>query len=288
MSRNVKDVEKKDRTDLRGGCEENHPAFGQVRFDRVSSSGTVPMYGASTQFHPTFIRLRISRSYRVHDLRSDYYHNKGGPLIEVDLTPLQFADLLTTMNYSGGVPCTIRSVKGEDVPWIPVDDQNEIGRVRDGFKREVKEKFSESRMQHTTKVALDILMSKRPLKRADRDKICDIVRKISMAVSGNIPFVMDQFVSAAERVQSEVKREIESFMDMAIERAGIDAIGNMTVEEQKKLLTGGVDVDSGEGTEKTLHDGHRVCMVCGESKPFCDYAVGGSTCVSCEAELDRR
>jgi hypothetical protein len=195
----------------------------------------VSLYGAAQNYHPTSISISISRSQRDHDLSSDWFFGSRDEIIEVEMTSLQFADMLTHMNIGDGVPCTIRHIQREQVPYIPEEDDTEVGRIRESFKKSMKEITSEERVTKA-KEELSKILEKKAISKSDRRQIAWLIEKLFQDFGSNVPFVLNQFCDAAEKVQSEVKNELASFASMAVEKTGIKALSNMTGEEQQNLL----------------------------------------------------
>jgi hypothetical protein len=223
--------------DALGDYREEHPAFGQVTIHRVNHGpGKFALYGAASDSHMTTVRLVISRSERSHGLSKDWYFAKG-ELIEIEMTSLQFADLMTSFNMGGGVPCTIRHTGGKLVPEIPAEDTNEIGRIREGFKKEMQARFSADGIRAAREEIRKILTKKTILK-SDRERLDRLTEGLLGEIEHNVPFVMDQYAEAAGKVESEVKKEVAAFTQNVIERAGMTAISGMGSEEQHRLLDG--------------------------------------------------
>ena len=222
--------------DALGDYREKHPAFGQVSIHRVNHGPTkFALYGAASEHHMTTVRLAVSRSERTHNLSRDWYFAKGD-LVEIEMTSLQFADLLTSFNMGSGVPCTIRYAGGETTPDIPVDDTTEIGRIKDGFKKKMEGFCSEKGIEAARREVKEILEKKSILK-ADRRRLFSLMEKLLGEIEHNVPFVMEQYVEAAARVESEVKKEITAFTNTVIEDAGIKALPDMSAEDQMRLLS---------------------------------------------------
>lgn len=228
----VKRVEEKDSPSKE--YSETHPAFGQISASRISRGGKVSLYGAASSHHPTSISITICRSQRNHDLSRDWFLGRE-KIIEVEMTSLQFADMLTHMNMGSGVPCTIRHIQREQVPYIPEDDDTEVGRIREGFEKDMRKIVSEERVTKARE-ELSKILEKKAIGKSDRKQIAWIIDKLFQDLGSNVPFVLNQFCEAAEKVQSEVKKELASFVSMAVEKAGIKALSNMTGEEQQNLL----------------------------------------------------
>jgi hypothetical protein len=87
--------------------EKKHPSFGMVSFSRCY--GTNRRLFQSHVKNMTTVRLRIKQASVKHSLHQDHTYGEES-LIEVELSPAQFAELLTSMNVGDGVPCTINYV----------------------------------------------------------------------------------------------------------------------------------------------------------------------------------
>lgn len=211
---------------------EEHPAFGIVGISRIHSSSPDRLFGSSIRRNPTSVRLRIRRAKRVHNLSEDWYFGKG-ELVDVELTSAQFADLLTHMNIGDGVPCTIRSVDNVSVPRIPEDDSVEVDRICDGFKEDVRAKSKEI---VEIKNEIREILNKKTINKGDRKAIGGLLEKMTRQIVDSAPFVVDMLAEASEKIGTEVKKEAEAFMSMAVERAGIKTLSEMSREEQKGLL----------------------------------------------------
>jgi hypothetical protein len=90
-----------------GGFTYSDPTMVQVGFSRQTyGSEGVTLFGSSVK-NNNVISLKISQSEVNRRLSQDWYHAEPRPIIEVLLTPLQFSELLTTMNVGFGVPGTL-------------------------------------------------------------------------------------------------------------------------------------------------------------------------------------
>jgi hypothetical protein len=87
---------------------ENHPSYGQLQITRVSSSNRVPLYGTSNQCRET-IRITITKSELCRELNRNW-NFATDPLIEIELSPAQFAEAITSLNVGSGVPVTLKRI----------------------------------------------------------------------------------------------------------------------------------------------------------------------------------
>ncbi len=93
-----------------------HESFGQVLLSRVNSAVGLACYGSKLK-HSQFVELRIHRS----EMRREYTHERHyqrDHLVTVRLTENQFAEMITTLNMGGGVPCTITRLNRTGVPAV--------------------------------------------------------------------------------------------------------------------------------------------------------------------------
>jgi hypothetical protein len=199
--------------------EERHPAYGLVSFSRVSG-GSGKLFGSSVD-NLNFIRLRVCRAVRYHDLSHDWYSSAGGrDLIEVDLSAAQFATLLTTMNVGEGTPCTIRYLDGKKVDDLP-PEKMEAHRIQDGFKEQMQEMTKELDAQRTQ---LNAILDKKNVNMGDREQIRSAVDRIFMEIKQNIPFVLEQFNESAEKIVTQAKTEVDAFVTTMVHRTGLEAL----------------------------------------------------------------
>ena len=95
-----------------GTTRTKHPSYGQLQISRVSSNKRVPLYGTSNECRET-IQLSIHTSVHNRDLNRDWYF-ADEELIRVEMSPAQFAEVITSLNLGTGPPVTIRRIKGQD------------------------------------------------------------------------------------------------------------------------------------------------------------------------------
>lgn len=200
---------------------ETHPAYGMVAFNRVSGSPG-KMFGSKIPQHGQYVRLVIKRGQRKHD-HGDMLKGMGLSLIEVWLSSAQFAELLTTMNIGDGVPCTLARIAGKSVECMPQDEETESDRTyaaaRDkmrGFAGELRGKVDAIRAK---------LEAKGTIKVATRKEIAQLLDRIMMEVSSNMPFLLRCYQEAVEKVSTQAKAELDAMVSKVITDKGLEALG---------------------------------------------------------------
>ncbi len=190
-----------------------HESFGIMSFCRFQSSNNESYYGSSIKERDG-ISLEISHS-ELHrsDLHYDTY-GAAGQIIRIDLTPTQFAEVLTSANVGMGIPVTIKWFDGrrmEDPPFISKLHQ-----------------FTEEFEESTAKIAkeLDDLLTKAKDKKYPKSFIHDLEMAIG-SVKSHLPFIKEEFDEQMERTIHEAKGAVEAFMGHAAKYHGIDAKVNL-------------------------------------------------------------
>lgn len=222
-----------------------HPAYGMVRFSRVHGGGKHRLFGSALAEHHTYITLTVMKGERAHDHGQDWYY-AGQPLIEVELSSAQFAELLTSMNVGSGVPCTVRQVQDKRVAPLP-DEPVEVERVRDSFKEKMQGLTAQ--LQSLTDKA-EALLKKAPTAE-ERKEAAGLLRRIIQEVSQNAPFMLSQFQEASEKISTAAKAEVDAFLTHAAVQLGVKALREQAAARpDRPLLEMGLDEVKGFGGEE--------------------------------------
>jgi hypothetical protein len=132
-------------------------------------------------------------------------------------TPLQFAELLTTLNVGSGVPATLVQHNGErfDIPEFPSHAEQ--------FKDEIKDDIETviSKMREAEKAITDIIEDPRPVGKAVRKNLRDMVTSYRNFIEEHIPFVISQFARQMNRTVVEAKADVDAFVQETIVKTGI-------------------------------------------------------------------
>jgi ElaB/YqjD/DUF883 family membrane-anchored ribosome-binding protein len=196
-----------------------HESYGMVGLSRCT--GRVRLFGSAIPYHDHFIALRVHRAERTHHLSRDWYRAKSlTPIVEVFISAAQFADMITSMNMSEGIPCTLRRVQGQQMEEPP-DLETEAEKVQTDFKDDIKKVAVELKAARNE---VEELLSKKSLNKGDRAQIQDKFDRILQHIQSNVPFVLESFQEATEKVVTHAKAEVEAFTTTRIMAAGIKAI----------------------------------------------------------------
>lgn len=223
-----------------GREEERHPSFVTVQFSHISGSRS--FFGSSVNSQH-WIRLSIHEAYRYHDLGRDVIHGSVKELVTVDLSPSQFAQLLTTMNHGSGTPGTLCRMNGKQVEEYE-ETTGEAVRVSDEFKQEMETRaagFVEARDE-----VLKILQEKKTISKGDRDAIGTIMNSMVSQFRSSMPFYFNQFQEAIQKTVDQAKAEVDAFATHVIQRSGIAALHS---GEAPRMLLALKEKEDAERTE---------------------------------------
>jgi hypothetical protein len=202
-----------------GGKRYSHPAMVTVSFHRVQ--GQTSLFG-STIKHNNYVTLSIQRAELNRSLSSDWIHASHIPLIEVDLSPYQFAELITTLNTGSGIPGTLKSLQGEhfESPELPTKAQHFKEEMTEAFKKNLKDLLD---AQKEVKASLS---DDKPLGKRKREEILYKIDSLERLVQSTLPFILDRFSEQMENTVTEAKSAVDAFVNHTIVETGLEALRN--------------------------------------------------------------
>lgn len=202
---------------------ESHESYGMINFSRCQG-GQANLFGSSIQ-HNEKVRMEVKRCKKHRHLNRDWFHGEE-EIVEIEMSPSQFAEAITSMNMGQGVPVTLVYVAREPMAECPEANQRQT--FEKEFETDVKE-VSEFMLKIEAEVK-DILGKKSILK-SDREKILGMVDKLIRETRSNLPFVQSQFNEAMDKTVVEAKAEVEAAVLHAVVTAGLDAIAGGDAKE---------------------------------------------------------
>jgi hypothetical protein len=219
---------KKEKT-ANGVCYSD-PTMVMVGFSRQthSSMDGISLFGSSVK-NSQVISLTIYPADVERHLSENWYHAKGNPLIEVLLSPLQFAELLTTMNVGFGIPGTL--VRHEDrffgLPEYPSTAEQFKDEVQDDLKAVL------DKMLQAEKVIENLIDDPKPIRKQARNELKDLVSSYRKLIEDHLPFVLNQFSRHMAETVTEAKADVDAFVENTIVKTGL-----VELKKQHPQITG--------------------------------------------------
>lgn len=209
----------------------SHPSYGMIKVVRGTGRG-MQLFGAKTP-SDAVISITISEAQETQTLGQNWYYAYKD-LTKVELTPVQYAELITNPNTEG-VPCTIKYThdKGTikykphatEIEYLEVKIQTELDELKVNLSKK------KSRVK-------EILSQKGALKKADKDELMSLMINIDTDMQSNIPFYKKCMEESVERMVVEAKCDVESMTMNVQNRLGKHLLEhpealNLLLEEKK-------------------------------------------------------
>lgn len=189
----------------------NHPTFGVMNIGRTQGQGT-PLFGSSI-LHNHTIRIEISHADLCRSLNNDHIFDRER-IVEIEMSPTQFADAITSLNVGCGTPVTLRWIKG----------QPDLRRLDPPFQNKVQQ-FNKEFEEHINEISKDFDSVIELAKETNAQKrLLNALELLKQSFKNNIPFVNEQFSEQMEHTIKEAKGEVEAFVNHMVTNYGIEAI----------------------------------------------------------------
>jgi len=205
--------------------KKTHPSFGLARFSRVSGDPG-QLFGSEIN-HNSFIRFTLGPGESHWRHHETYYHGPMNPCyVEVEMSAAQFAELLTSMNVGSGVPCTIRTLNNAEVPGF-TDADNLHEQIKDDIAAKTK---GVTDMAADLATQLETLLADSKVPKAKQEAMRSTLYNLKQELNDNMPFIIDQYQEAAEKVKAKCAAEVDAMFTHAVQRLGLERM-----EELKAL-----------------------------------------------------
>lgn len=170
-------------------------------------SGHVNLFDSEHK-HQGFVTIRIGTAARSRQYGRDWI-KKDTQLIEVHLSESQWATFVTAMNYGDGVPCTLSWIMGENIEQPEAPEQR-TKLFKDDFLKTIQNAVDR----------IDGMLSESKLTKAQQNEL----RMIRQEIVSNAPFMEKQFSEHMEDRVERAKADVEAYMNVAVQRAGLAAL----------------------------------------------------------------
>lgn len=196
---------------------ESHPSYGMIQVHRTLGGGRGTTLFGSPIESPTTIRIELFEAVVNRDMARDWYFARKC-LASVEMSPAQFAELITNFNTSG-VPCTLRSVDSDRRPACPQRHARE--EIVDEFKGTLAKLAAELRSAVSTATALLADKSKKTLTVADRETLGAAFALVSRFLTDHGPFIHSQFDEAMDKTVNAAKAEFSAAVHQMAHSLGL-------------------------------------------------------------------
>lgn len=185
-----------------------HPSFGTIGWTQWQGQGRA-LFGSSIMHHSA-ITITISHAELHRQLSRDWIFSRD-PIVEIDISPAQFAEFITGGN-GHSTPITLRRIGFQ--PLIPDPPfQHKIAEFNDEFEQRMSDLAKE----------FDAVISLANETHAQKRLVKDI-ELLKQMFKGNIPFITRQFSEQLDKTVTEAKAEVEAFTEQALKSKGLESL----------------------------------------------------------------
>ncbi len=198
----------------------NHASFGLLSFSRADSNKGKTLFGSSIKHQRTII-LKIKSAEKERDLHRNWYFGKN-TLIEVEMSPTQFSDAITTMNLGDGVPVTLNYIQGKKVDDCPDDN------LKERFVKELNDDIQSisGNLDELYNIAHALKNRTGGLKVSEKKDLCSKIAMLHQSLKSNLPFILNSFNKQMDKSVSESRGEIDAFVTNLTTKLGLESFRN--------------------------------------------------------------
>jgi hypothetical protein len=199
---------------------EKHESYGMVGISCPQSSGTF-LFGSEAKHHH-FITLTVRRAEVTRHLAHDWYHASSLPLVEIELSHSQFAQLITSPGMGDGVPCTIRGVDGKMMKPCP-EPEGITSKFSEDLKATTKETVAEL-VALRNQLNESLLPGNKPLNKTEQRELLEKINSAINSITDSIPFIESSFNTELEKKVDIAKAEVEATASRLIHKVGLHVL----------------------------------------------------------------
>lgn len=195
--------------------EYRHKSYGVLRFSRKQGGRGKNFFASSIQ-PDSFIELNLHNGELITGPAGDRVYARGRALMTVSMSNAQFSELITTMNYGSGAPCTIDYLNGEKIEQAePIDSRKHEAYM--GFKQRLD--YDDSKLDEAIEKISNTKLSKKM-----KEELISVFSGIRQDLKSNAPYFLSLFQEYMDKIVVEAKQEIDSQMTNTVMNAGLKAL----------------------------------------------------------------
>jgi len=201
--------------------------MGKISWNRINCGGSVPMFGSDIKTNtPVCISIyEASESTLPEERCMDHaITTKHPPIMQIEMTPVQWAEFLTSGCIDDGVPCTITRRDGKRTsPVVPRSIEKDYNQL-------VSNKFVafQAGLASIEKKIRDTLESGKTLGKND---MRDLLRELSTTrvnTVENLKFASHCFQEDMAKAVVKAKAEVNAYAETRLGATGIKCLTNET------------------------------------------------------------
>lgn len=204
--------------------EKSEDYMGMISWSRLSCGSARPHFGTDVKTsYP--ISLEISTAKESRELSRNWYF-ADKKIIEVEMSPIQWAEFLTLGNTTG-VPCTIKWQVGKGLISEPKETT-----IEEDYNEEVDKAFSkfDDSFDKVAKTLKEQIETNKPMGKKSLEELLRQIEILKSLTTKNIKFVKDSFKEDMSKIVTQAKAEFNAYTETRIREIGIEALNKDSVK----------------------------------------------------------
>ena len=187
------------------------------------------LFGTEIQSNP--ITITIKRATECRELNRNWYLEHG-KLVEIEMSPIQWAEFLVSGNTSG-VPCTLRWLIKEG--YMSEPKAPEIAKQYDDEVKLAFDEFGNS-LDKISNLVKSVLDSNKSMTKKQMEELLSIIDVSKHKVVADAEYVKESFKEDMEGMVTKAKAEFNAYVENRVHEIGIEELkkGNVKFLEDKE------------------------------------------------------
>ena len=197
-----------------------HASWGMVGFYHTQG-GARQLFGSDVTNRNT-ISLKIKHAKKYRELGRDWTMGDD-TVCEVELSALQFAELLTNMNVGDGVPCTIRYTA--DDGYIEYQEEQSKLDIIYEERDDIVDRAS-TKLREVESGLMELINNKKIAKSIGAELLHKLSTALSDLEGSNFEFYKKQSNKEIDKMVVEAKSQISEYITHKIYSVGLETLMN--------------------------------------------------------------
>lgn len=197
--------------------------MGLISWNRSLCGAPQPMFGSDIKTDSP-VCIRICKAY-INDI-SDATHQRISGLhpcmIEVEMTPVQWAEFLTAGTVDDGVPCTITQIDGKRTERV------QMRNIAEEYDTHVKAKFDEFQngVKRIEKEIKDVLDSGKSMSKTQMKELLRQLEIYRTNTVANVEYAHTRFKEDMAGIVVNAKAEVNAYATLRLGDKGVRCLIN--------------------------------------------------------------
>ncbi len=220
---------------MKDGFEKGYspPCAAMLGWSRVSATPHRSLFGSRVK-HGQIIQVSLTQGEEHRSLGGDWFFGGGKIIAEVWMSPVQWAEFVSTPNSGSGVPCTVLHAReGEFMSFKEPNFTTESERMGEDYKDSLTDLKG---LLATMKESSSELEGGRgTLNVEDRERLAKDMKQAYNIITDHLPFLADRFAEAMEKTVVEAKASVEAHVERLIHEKGLEALQDTLTDSTPRL-----------------------------------------------------